>query len=136
MTFGGLALLVALSVFLIARFDSEASHRETVMVEHGFARQLEEFDAVIAPQVSWDDAILNLDHRLDIDWAEFNIGNYLYTFNGFTRAFVVDREGKTIYAAVGGAKTATDAFAPFAASVEQLLPAIRRAAAAQAPWQA
>jgi diguanylate cyclase (GGDEF)-like protein len=133
MTFGGLALLVALSVFLIARFDSEASHRETVMVEHGFARQLEEFDAVIAPQVSWDDAILNLDHRLDIDWAEFNIGNYLYTFNGFTRAFVVDREGKTIYAAVGGAKTATDAFAPFAASVEQLLPAIRRAEAVRPP---
>ena len=133
MTFGGLAVLVALSVFLIQRFDSETSQRERTMIEHGFARQLGEFDAVIAPQVSWDQAILNLDHRLDIDWAEFNIGNYLYKFNGFTRAFVVDGEGQTIYAAIDGAKTSTGVFAPFASTVTQLLPAIRRAEAARPP---
>jgi diguanylate cyclase (GGDEF)-like protein len=133
MTFAGLALLVGLSVFLIERFDSEASQRETVMIEHGFARQLEEFDAVIAPQVSWDDAILNLDHRLNVEWAEFNIGNYLYTFNGFTRAFVVDSEGRAIYAASDGVKTEIGSFAPFAPAVAQLLPTIRRAEAARPP---
>jgi diguanylate cyclase (GGDEF)-like protein len=131
MTFGGLAMLVALSVFLIQRFDSEASKRETVMVEHGFARQLDELDAVVAPQVNWDDAILNLDHRLNAEWAEFNIGNYLYTFNGFNRAFVVDGEGRPIYASVDGKQAEIGHFAPFAPVVAQLLPVIRQAETAR-----
>ncbi len=131
MTFGGLALLVALSVFLIQRFDSESSKREAVMVEHGFARQIDELDAVVATQVSWDAAILNLDHRLDSNWAELNIGSYLYTFNGFTRAFVVDGEGRAIYASVDGRLAGTDRFAPFAPVVAALLPAIRAAEAAR-----
>jgi EAL domain/CHASE4 domain len=131
MTFGGLAMLVALSVFLIQRFDSEASKRETVMVEHGFARQLDELDAVVAPQVNWEDAILNLDHRLDADWAEFNIGNYLYTFNGFNRAFVVDGDGRPIYASVDGKQAEIGRFVPFAPVVAQLLPVIRQAETAR-----
>ncbi len=129
MTFGGLALLVALSMFLVQRFDSEAAEREGVMVEHGFARQLAEFHAVVATQVNWDDAILNLDHRLDADWAEFNIGNYLYTFNGFTRTFVVDGEGRAIYASVAGEQAGLDRYTAFAPAVAQLLPAIRKAEA-------
>jgi diguanylate cyclase (GGDEF)-like protein len=131
MTFGGLALLVALSVFLIQRFDSEASLRERVMIEQGFARQIEELEAVVAPQVNWDDAIINLDHRVNNDWAEFNLGNYLYTFNGYTRAFVVDGDGRTIYASVDGKRAAIGRFEPFAPVVSQLLPVIRKAEAAR-----
>jgi hypothetical protein len=94
MTVGGLAMLVLLSVMLVQRFDLAASAREQIMVEQGFARQLQEFDAVIATQVDWDDAITKLDNKFDPNWADFNVGNYLHTFNGFTRAFVVDGGGQ------------------------------------------
>ena len=39
MTISGLVLLVALSLFLIERFDVVAAQREQVLVEHGFARR-------------------------------------------------------------------------------------------------
>lgn len=127
MTLGGLVLLVALSFFLVERFDRVASNREVAMVRHGFARQVEELDTVIATQVDWDDAVLNLDRNFSPEWADFNVGNYLHTFNGFSHAFVVDSGNRAIYASVDGERAAIENFAPFAATTAKLVPQIRLA---------
>lgn len=133
MTFAGLALLICLALFLIQRFDSESNQRESQMVHHGFARQLAEFDDVVATQLNWDDAVHALDNTLDLDWADFNIGNYLYTFNGFTHAFVIDRDAKPIYAAINGGRAGIDKYDQFAPAAAQLIPAIRKAEAKRPP---
>ena len=125
MTLGGLALLVALSFFLVERFDRVASDREVAMVRHGFARQVEELNTVIATQVDWDDAVLYLDHKLNPEWADFSVGNYLHTFNGFSHAFVVDPADNAIYASVGGERAAVETYAPFAATAAKLIPQVR-----------
>ncbi len=127
LTLGVLALLVFTSALLVYRFDATANAREQHMVQHGFVRQIEELDKVVATQVGWDDAIRMLDHQQDGNWADFNIGNYLYTFNGFTHSFVVDGAEQVFYASLNGERAGLEAYAPFATSAASLLPQIRKA---------
>ncbi len=129
MTMAGLALLVCLSIFLVLRFDAVAADREQSMVHAGFSQQLSEIDAYINPQVAWDDAVKKLDHSRDLRWADINLGNYLYTFNGFTRAFVVDGQGDPFYASVEGERASLNSFGSFAKVTAQMLPQIRAAEA-------
>ena len=135
MTISALVLLVALALFLIQRFDVVAAEREQVLVEHGFARQIDELNAVIATQVDWDEAIRRLDHKFDAQWADFNVGNYLHTFNGFSHAFVLEPNGQPIYAAVNGERTTMASYAPFAKVAERLIPAVRAAELRRGPFK-
>lgn len=135
LTVGGLVLLLALALFLIHRFDVVAAEREQVLVEHGFQRQIEELDAVIATQVDWDDAIKALDHKFDPEWADFNVGNYLYTFNGFTHSYILNRDERLIYAAVKGERSGLDSFAPFAGITKRLVPLVRDAEVRRGPFK-
>ncbi|WP_296675821.1 EAL domain-containing protein [Novosphingobium sp.] len=133
MTLAGLMLLVCLAVFLVMQFDEVAADREQKMVQNGFARQLREIDEVIHPQVAWDESVKALDINRDLRWADMNLGSYLFTFNGFTRAFVVDASGNAFYASVRGERASTDAFAPFASVTAKLLPQIRAVEAVRPP---
>ncbi|WP_309622503.1 EAL domain-containing protein [Novosphingobium sp.] len=135
MTISALVLLVALALFLIQRFDVVAAEREQVLVEHGFARQIDELNAVIATQVDWDDAIRSLDHKFDAEWADFNVGNYLYTFNGFSHAFVLDSSARPIYSAVKGERSDAAGYAPFATVAARLIPAVRAAERQRGPFK-
>lgn len=133
MTLAGLVLLAILSVFLVLRFDAVAAEREQTMVQNGFDRQLREIDDMINHQVAWDEAVRALDHKQDLRWADMNLGSYLFTFNGFTRAFVIDGDGKPFYASVRGKRATTDSFAPFAQVTAQIIPQIRSAEALRPP---
>ena len=127
LTLGVLLMLVLVSALLVQRFDATASAREQHMVEQGFYHQVQELNKVIATQVSWDDAVQMLDHRHSADWADFNLGNYLYTFNGFTHSFVVDGSEQVFYASHNGERADVAGYAAFARVAGQLLPQIRQA---------
>ncbi|MCT2399054.1 EAL domain-containing protein [Novosphingobium mangrovi (ex Huang et al. 2023)] len=133
MTFGTLALLVLLATFLIVSFDWTASNREQQMVEQGFQRQLEQYDEILVPQADWDAAVTNLDHKFNEQFADVNFSAQLYMFNGFTRSFFVDGDGKLLYASVDGKKADKTAFAPFAGTISKLLAPIRKAEARRPP---
>lgn len=136
MTFGGLTALVLLAMFLVYRFDETASIREQRMVDQGFARQIKELDAVIVPQANWDDAVKYLDNTFNPDWTDRNFGSYLYTFNGFTRSFVLNADGEIIYASVNGKRAGVEAFAGFAEGVRHLIRSIRKAEIRRPPLRA
>ena len=136
MTLGGMALLFALAMFLIYRFDQTALLREQNMVEHGFERQLQEFDAIIVPQADWDDAVLKLDRRFDAKWADRNFGTYLYTFNGFTRVFIVDAADQPVYAASEGRRVGNDSYGPYADGLAGLIAQVRSAELRRPPLMA
>jgi diguanylate cyclase (GGDEF)-like protein len=122
---GALGLLVLLSVFLVQRFDRAATEREEQMVENGFAVVKAELNRVVATQVEWDGAIANLDNRFDPDWADFNIGNYLNVFYGFSNAYVLGPDNRAIYASAKGERADLATYAPFQAAAESLLPEVR-----------
>jgi diguanylate cyclase (GGDEF)-like protein len=133
LTFGGPLLLVLLAMFLVQRFDRTALQREQHMVEQGFHRQIEQYEEIIVPQADWDKAISKIDHEFDEEFADTNFGSQLYTFNGFTRTFFVDGEGKVIYASAGGKRTGEEAYLPFADTAATLLDRIRDAEAQRPP---
>ena len=133
MTLGGVVLLALLTAFLIASFDRATSEREQHMVEQGFQRQLEQYDELMVPQADWDKAVSKLDHEFDPKFADANFGTQLYVFNGFTRTFIIDREGKVAYASALGKQVGVGGFDPFAEVVGQLLVRIRRAEASRPP---
>ena len=133
MVLTGLVLLVVLSIFLIERFDVASADHERAIVERGIVEQAKELDAVVATQVNWDKAIAKLDNKFDPAWADFNLGNYLYTFNGFTHVFVVDGETRAVYAAAQGERTNLASFAPFKPIADQLIPRIRTAESSRGP---
>ena len=93
MALAGLVLLVVLAAFLIERFDVASADHEQAIVQRGIVEQGKALDAVVATQVDWDTAIEKLDNKFDPAWADFNLGNYLFTFNGFSHVFVIDDGG-------------------------------------------
>ena len=133
MALGGLVLLVVLSAFLIERFDVASADQERAIVRRGITEQFKELDAVVATQVDWDQAIASLDNKFDPAWADFNLGNYLYTFNGFSHVFVIDGGSRAFYAAALGERTNVSAFAPFEQIANELIPRIRKAEAGRGP---
>ena len=135
MTLGGLVLLAVLSIFLVQRFDVVASEREAVMVKHGFNQQVLELNTVVATQVDWDEAIRRLDNKFDPAWADFNVGNYLHTFNGISHSFVVDGDSRPFYASVNGERAGLDQYQQFAAITQRLAPALRQAELRRGPFQ-
>ncbi len=135
MAFGGLVLLAVLSIFLVQRFDIVASQRESVLVKHGFDQLALELNTVVATQVDWDDAIKRLDNKFDPAWADFNVGNYLHTFNGVSHSFVIDAAGQPFYASVAGERADLGSFQPFGAITLRLVPALRAAELQRGPFQ-
>ena len=133
MALGALILLVALSVFLIKRFDVASADHERTIVERGIVEQVRELNAVVATQVDWDQAIAKLDNTLDPAWADFNLGNYLYTFNGFSNVFVIDGAARPVYAAAQGNRSDLASYAPFKPVADQLIPPIRTAESSRGP---
>ena len=133
MTIGGLALLVIVALFLIHRFDETALERERAMVEQGFVRQVEQYELVVTPQATWDTAVKRLDHRFDPDFADLNFGVQFYTFNGFTRTFIVDGENRVIYASINGKRMPPSASTPYSQPIADLLPLVRQREAARGP---
>ena len=133
MTLGGLALVVLLAMFLIGRFDAAAAQHERAIVQRGLLEQAKEIDAVVATQVDWDDAIKRLDIQFDPAWADFNLGNYLFTFNHFSHVFVIDGAARPFYAAVKGERAGLGAYLPFKQAADRLVPKLRLAEVSRGP---
>ena len=133
MTIGSLVLLVLLGAFLITSFDWTASTRERHMVGQGFQRQVDQFEELIVPQADWDDAVAKLDHHFDPEFADTNFGSQLHTFYGFTHTFLVDGNGRPIYASVDGHRSSPDTFAPFVQGIAPLLAQVRASEARRPP---
>ncbi|HEX4848618.1 MAG TPA: CHASE4 domain-containing protein, partial [Novosphingobium sp.] len=122
---GALGLLVLLSVFLIQRFDRAATEREEHMVQNGMAVVAAELNRVVATQVEWDGAVAHLDNRFDANWADFNIGNYLYVFHGFSHAYVLGSDDRVVYASTNGERAPLTDYERFQTAAESLLPEVR-----------
>ena len=127
MALAGLVLLVVLAAVLIERFDVASADHERAIVQRGIVEQGKELDAVVATQVDWDLAIAKLDNKIDPAWADFNLGNYLYTFNGFSHVFVVDGEAHPVYAAALGERAGLGTYAAFQPIADRLIPQLRAA---------
>lgn len=134
MTLGALILLVTLAMYLVARFDETAAERERAVVEHGFARQIEQYELSMVPQADWDTAVAKLDRKFDPAFADRDFGGQFFTFDGITHTFMVNGAGKPFYASVMGKQgPPPPAFAPFEPLFAPLVADLRQREARRAP---
>ncbi len=68
----------------------------------------------------WDDAIDKLVLSLDLDWADENIGSYLYELHGLAGSYVIDTENRTKYAIQFGELVTTDFLSLYPSSKDYL----------------
>ena len=128
---GGLAIAL-LGVTLdrmAANFDAVSLKREQDVVRNGLVSRIDEVGRQVVPQVVWDDAVVNLDNRLDRSWARDNIGTYLHVSSGIRFSWVLDAEDRPVYGMVEGRDAALADYAGLSGSVQRIVAQVRAAEA-------
>jgi diguanylate cyclase (GGDEF)-like protein len=58
----------------------------------------------------WDDAVINISHKLDLDFTDSNFGIFLTETYGHDEVYILDSEGRPVYAFLDGARAEPSAF--------------------------
>lgn len=111
--------------FSVRSFDSASEAREKILAQNGISQRVAEVAQVLVPQTDWDDAVRNLDNHFSQDWAEANIGKFLYQTNGFNRIFVLDAGEVPLFSAINGIATEPSAYRPLAQQAKGLIANVR-----------
>ncbi len=117
----------------VRAFDRESVVREQALAKNGIEQRIEEVALMVVPQADWDDAVSNLDNKYDPAWAEANIGKYLWTTNGFDRAFVLDADDRPIFAGHEGGGAPLQDYDQFSGVAPGLIKAVREREAKRGP---
>ncbi len=130
-----LGLLAGALWFASASQDELARDHERLLIEHAVATVRRQTALEVKDYAYWDDAVAHLVLGLDPEWADGNVGAYIYETFGFEYSFVIDGDDRTIYGQIDGARSAADAFAVLGAALGRLIAEARAApvAADQTP---
>ncbi len=104
-----LLALFGLFVMMVRDQNATSLANEQAQVERGIADRLDYVSANIRDYTRWDDAVDHLTVDFDREWADANIGPYLYNLQGYDANFVVDSDGSTVYASRDGGASPHDA---------------------------
>jgi diguanylate cyclase (GGDEF)-like protein/PAS domain S-box-containing protein len=125
------ALALSLSVGFIwysARVQDRASFEASVEGTAEFLRgRMRSVGRVVKDYAWWNDAVRYLQLAPDADWADLNLGFYLYKTFGYELSAAVDPHGRTVYATVDGKRSAADAADLVRHGLEQLVEQAHRA---------
>ena len=69
----------------------------------------------------WDQAVENLVTEFDPDWADDNVGAYLFESAGVSSSYVLDGSNRPVYSAVAGERTADDPLKRFSGGLDVLI---------------
>jgi diguanylate cyclase (GGDEF)-like protein len=134
-TAAGVATLAAVlgMLFSVAhRANLDAMTRERAQVVHGLEGVIREKESWIAGQSDWDEAVLNLGVRFDIDWARANVGQYFRNLGHFERVYVLNAADQPVYAMDKGTDAAPSSYRLARGVADPLVRQVR-AAEAQRP---
>ena len=109
--FVGLALVIScLFVWYSAREQDRQSRDASVVAMSEYLKSRSRTISRVAKDYAWwNDAFRNLQLELNIEWADRNIGGYLYSTFGLELSLVVDPNGRTVYAAIDGRRVNAEA---------------------------
>ena len=122
-----LAALVGVALLLSAAAIHEAGQRQNLLQREGEARSIRyvvrQLARALAAEVRdyawWDDAVFHLADQPDPDWADANVGPYIFASFGYEVSVVLSGDGRPIYGHVDGRRD-------LAAATARLGPGIAR----------
>jgi len=131
------AMVLAFSLFvvtlLVDQFDRTALQRERLIVEKAVAEQMQRIAASVLPQIMWDDAVRNIDNRLDRRWISENLGTYLHKTSRVDFVTVEDGDGRALYHSVDGIDTRKPIVDPQDRQIRALIDRVRRSESMRGP---
>ncbi|MFZ5791716.1 MAG: ATP-binding protein [Pseudomonadota bacterium] len=130
----GAAAILAVMLMAARGQDRLAATKSEATLEATLAARRHEMANLAHDYSFWSDAVENLAAHPSRDWADDNIGMYLYGQFRVATAFVVDPDDKATLVYVEGQRAEPDAVASVLPQLRPLLAAARAAAAA--PWDA
>jgi diguanylate cyclase (GGDEF)-like protein/PAS domain S-box-containing protein len=105
--------------------DRLARQHERQLIEHAIALVRRQVAITVKDYTHWDEAVRHLALKLDPDWADSNVGRYIYDNFGFEYSFLIDDAARTVYGQIDGARVAADASAVFSRGLGRLIEQVR-----------
>jgi sensor domain CHASE-containing protein len=130
-----IAALVALAMGMVVAFiwfsastqDRVALDQSVTAVSDAIQRKLAKLGLAALDFGWWNEAVLNLDVALNQQWADENVGLYIYEVHGYALSVVLDRDNRIIYQQLDGEHASTDPFALLGPDLATLVGAARAA---------
>jgi diguanylate cyclase (GGDEF)-like protein len=104
-----LLALVALFAVMVSQQNQLSEQREQAQLKTALASKVDFLAENIRDYTRWSDAVRNLSQKLDLQWADENIGPYFYDNKGYIYSFLVEPGGNTVYSSHLGERTAQQA---------------------------
>jgi diguanylate cyclase (GGDEF)-like protein len=98
-------LMVGVALIAAERQNDLERERSRVRVAAALQTLSEASGATARDYGVWDEGVANLVVSLDPDWADKNIGSWLFKYGGVSRSLVVAPDNSVPYAFVDGART-------------------------------
>ena len=105
-----LGLLAGALWFAGTSQDELAREHEHQLIDYAIATVRRQTSLTVKDYAYWDEAVQHLVLGLNPEWADGNVGAYIYDTFGFEYSFVLDGADHTIYAEIDGARSDADAF--------------------------
>jgi diguanylate cyclase (GGDEF)-like protein/PAS domain S-box-containing protein len=101
--------------------DRLARQHERQLIEHAIALVRRQVTITVKDYTHWDEAVRHLALDLDPDWADSNVGLYIYDNFGFEYSFLIDHGDRTVYGQIDGNRVAADAFVELSRGLARLV---------------
>jgi diguanylate cyclase (GGDEF)-like protein/PAS domain S-box-containing protein len=89
--------------------DRQSRNASVVAMSEYLANRIRSIGRVAKDYAWWNDAVRNMQLKIDLEWADRNFGGYLYSTFGLELSLVIDPEGRTLYAAIDGKRINAEA---------------------------
>ncbi|HSA81997.1 MAG TPA: EAL domain-containing protein [Geminicoccaceae bacterium] len=101
--------------------DRLARQHERQLIEHAIALVHRQITITVKDYTHWDEAVRHLALELDPEWADANVGRYIYDNFGFEYSFLIDHGERTVYGQIDGARVAADALVELSRGLAHLV---------------
>jgi diguanylate cyclase (GGDEF)-like protein len=115
-------LVVVLGMIAVVNVDAESDRRQKVFAANGIREQIDNLEREQQSVVVWDDAVTR-SAAGDQAWMSENLGEWMWSYYGHDRAYVLDGDDKPIHAMQVGK---TESASVFNGEALPLLSLVRR----------
>ncbi len=123
-----LATVLGLILFVTHNQNQAEISRSTLLAKAIVERQKRTLGDSVKESGYWDQAVDNLVNRLDPDWADSNVGSYVYDALGISSSYVLDPSNRLVYSSLYGERVEDDPVSRFSGGLPVLLDKARSGA--------
>jgi sensor domain CHASE-containing protein len=127
-----LALVVGFLFWASAGVDQRSLENQSQMVENLIGHELARIPHDQQSVSIWDDAVTNTAIDFDMHWIDVNLGVWMYDFFGHDKVYVLDADGRPVYAMDRGSIAAPARYAEISGAIAGYVSELRDKIAAGA----